>query len=85
LKSLNDDQRKLVKALCDIDPNKIGKFYEMFCPTKRKVLNKIPIVHFRDASPPLVVCIKLDLTDGDFEKNLSSLNLKEGKDYIIFS
>ncbi|XP_072736878.1 queuosine-tRNA galactosyltransferase isoform X2 [Ciconia boyciana] len=46
---------------------------------------KIPIHHFRDATPPFIICVKLDLTDGAFETNLNMLNLKEGMDYYHFN
>ena len=51
---------------------------------------RIPIVHFAAARPPLLLCVKLDLTgsgDGCFEANLASLRLREGEDgdYLHFS
>ncbi|OWK53877.1 UDP-GlcNAc:betaGal beta-1,3-N-acetylglucosaminyltransferase-like protein 1 [Lonchura striata] len=46
---------------------------------------KIPVCHFRDATPPFVICVKLDLTGGAFETNLGMLNLKEGMDYYHFN
>ncbi|KAF4797300.1 UDP-GlcNAc:betaGal beta-1,3-N-acetylglucosaminyltransferase-like 1 [Turdus rufiventris] len=46
---------------------------------------KIPVCHFRDATPPFVICVKLDLTGGAFETNLGTLNLKEGMDYYHFN
>uniref|UniRef100_A0A8C2RIY3 UDP-GlcNAc:betaGal beta-1,3-N-acetylglucosaminyltransferase like 1 n=1 Tax=Capra hircus TaxID=9925 RepID=A0A8C2RIY3_CAPHI len=46
---------------------------------------RIPVLHFRAARPPFVICVKLDLTGGVFEDNLRSLNLQEGRDFLHFS
>nr|XP_036853540.1 UDP-GlcNAc:betaGal beta-1,3-N-acetylglucosaminyltransferase-like protein 1 isoform X15 [Manis javanica] len=46
---------------------------------------RVPILHFRAARPPFVICVKLDLTGGAFEDNLKSLGLQEGRDFIHFS
>lgn len=67
---------------CDVDSKKTGKFVEWYTKTDK---GKIPIVHFSKASPPFITCVKLDLTKGQFEDNLNSLNLVEGQDFIVFS
>lgn len=85
VRSLNPENLKKVQKFCDVDANKIGKVIEFYSPAKRKVIVKLPVIHFRDAKPPLLICVKLDLTNGEFERNLKSLNLIEGTDYIIFS
>jgi len=36
-------------------------------------------------SAPLVTCVALNRTDGEFEKNLASLNLTQSKDFYYFS
>ncbi|XP_032175586.1 UDP-GlcNAc:betaGal beta-1,3-N-acetylglucosaminyltransferase-like protein 1 isoform X6 [Mustela erminea] len=46
---------------------------------------RVPILHFRAARPPFVICVKLDLTGGAFEDNLRSLHLREGQDFLHFS
>ncbi|GLV42926.1 hypothetical protein CBL_20482 [Carabus blaptoides fortunei] len=79
-----ENQNKVI-ALCDVDKKKIGKYYELYDEMNRKVITKLPIIHFREAKPPFILCVKLDMTDGVFEQNLRSLNLEEGKDYIYFS
>lgn len=73
-----------VTAFCDVDVNKIGRTIELYCPVKRAVLAKVPVIHYTEAKSPLVICVKQDLTNGDFEKNLASLNLIEGVDYVLF-
>lgn len=40
---------------------------------------------FSEAVPPLIVCVKLDMTGGDFEEILVNSDWKEGRDYILFS
>lgn len=82
---LSPENLKKVQMFCDVDTNKIGKIIELYSPAKRKVIIKLPVIHFSDAQPPLLICVKLDLTNGEFESNLKSLNLIEGTDYIIFS
>lgn len=84
-RSLKLENRKKVVSFCDVDKKKIGKHYVPYPKLVDGHLVKIPIVHFSQAKPPLVVCVKLGLSNGNFENNLSSLNLEEGKDYILFS
>lgn len=83
--SLKPEFQGKVTALCDVDLNKIGKHYTPYDPKRRKEGRAIPILNYKDAVPPFVICIKLDLTDGVFEANLNTLNLREGYDYILFS
>lgn len=85
VRALSSENLKKVTAFCDVDVKKIGRTIELYCPIKRAVIKKIPVIHFTSARPPLVICVKLDLTKGQFENNLKSLNLKEGEDYILFS
>ncbi|XP_040542815.1 UDP-GlcNAc:betaGal beta-1,3-N-acetylglucosaminyltransferase-like protein 1 isoform X3 [Gallus gallus] len=64
------------------------KLYRSLSPANRKKERpkpKIPICHFREATPPFIICVKQDLTGGAFESNLSMLNLKEGRDYYHFN
>jgi len=74
-----------VQQFSDVDINKIGKYYEPYSPETRMAKKRIPILHFRDCQPPFVICVKLDMTNGVFEENLRSLDLKEGHDYVLFS
>ncbi|XP_075979747.1 queuosine-tRNA galactosyltransferase-like [Anticarsia gemmatalis] len=85
VRSLSSSSISKVDAFCDVDKNKIGRTVELYCPIKRKVVTKLPVVHFTEAKPPLLICMKLDLTNGEFERNLKSLNLIEGVDYVLFS
>lgn len=77
-KTLTPEARHKVAAFCDIDPKKVGTTYQYF-------EHAVPIVHFSEAQPPLVICVALDRTDGAFEANLASLALREGIDYFHFS
>lgn len=85
VRMLNPNYIKRIKAFCDVDDKKIGRTIELYCPKKRNIIAKIPVIHFKHVKPPIIICVKLDLTKGIFEKNLRSLNLIEGIDYIIFS
>ncbi|XP_077829590.1 queuosine-tRNA galactosyltransferase isoform X36 [Macaca mulatta] len=77
-------QRKVV-AFCDVDENKIRKGFYCHEDSQERPKPRIPILHFRAARPPFVICVKLDLTGGAFEDNLRSLHLQEGQDFLHFS
>ncbi|KAJ3662338.1 hypothetical protein Zmor_006692 [Zophobas morio] len=83
--SLSVQHQKKVIAMCDVDVKKVGKAYIPFDPHTRESGTPVDIVHFKDASPPFVVCVKINLTNGEFEKNLLSLHLTENIDYVLFS
>lgn len=84
-RSLSPTNQKKVVAFCDVDQKKITKGFYTYEDSKENPRPRIPILHFRDASPPFIICVKLDLTGGQFEDNLNLLNLKEGVDYHHFS
>lgn len=84
-RSLNSESQKKVVAFCDVDAKKIAKKAYTYEESEEEPKPRVPIVHFSQAVPPLVVCMKLDLTRGSFEANLSSLKLKEGRDYVLFT
>ena len=46
---------------------------------------RVPVVHFRDAAPPIVCCVAMGRTAGAFEANVASLGLREGRDYFHFN
>ncbi|CAG2063959.1 unnamed protein product [Timema podura] len=81
-KSLGPLFQEKVAAFCDVDVKKVGKYY---APYEKGAKNypKIPIIHFKDSTPPMIICVKLDLTGGSFEENIASLNLIEGTDYYF--
>ncbi|KAN0031757.1 hypothetical protein ACTFIV_005624 [Dictyostelium citrinum] len=77
---LPDSCKKKVIAFCDVDKNKIGINYNAaYTPYS------IPIIHFSNVKSPLIICVALDRSNGEFENNLNSLNLIEGKDYWHFN
>ena len=84
-RSLCEENRKKVSMFCDVDAKKIGKGFYTYEDSKERPKPKIPIVHFSEARPPFVICVKQGLTRGEFEKNLESLKLIEGKDYYHFN
>ncbi|KAM4762238.1 queuosine-tRNA galactosyltransferase isoform 3-T9 [Cyanocitta cristata] len=84
-RSLSPANQKKVSAFCDVDEKKITKGFYTYEESEERPKPKIPVCHFRDASPPFVICVKLDLTGGAFETNLDMLNLKEGMDYYHFN
>lgn len=79
-KSLSPSVRAKVRAFCDIDVKKIGAGGFIAEDGTR-----VPVIHFRDAKPPVVTCVAFDRTDGEFEKNLESLGLTPGVDVFFFS
>ncbi|XP_055264228.1 UDP-GlcNAc:betaGal beta-1,3-N-acetylglucosaminyltransferase-like protein 1 isoform X4 [Moschus berezovskii] len=84
-RSLTAGSRRKVAAFCDVDENKIRKGFYCYEDSQERPKPRIPVVHFRAARPPFVICVKLDLTGGVFEDNLRSLNLQEGRDFLHFS
>ncbi|XP_078510824.1 queuosine-tRNA galactosyltransferase isoform X1 [Lissotriton helveticus] len=84
-RSLSPANQKKVVAFCDVSERRISKGFYTYEESKERPQPKIPIQHYKDANPPFIICVKLDLTNGNFEENLQSLNLKEGVDYFHFS
>jgi len=76
-KAMSEDGKRRVAAFCDVDPKKIGSKYIYEA-------HRVPIVHFREAQPPFVLCVALGRTGGAFEANVTSLGLREGLDYYHF-
>lgn len=79
LSMLSENNMKKVTCFSDIDPKKIGSKY--FCNKIRKF---IPIVHFQSIVPPFIVCVASKRAKGELERNVKSLNYKEGVDYLYF-
>ena len=75
-------ERVRVRAFCDVDARKIAR--GCYTHEQSEKRERVPIVHFSEATPPFVLCVKQDLTGGGFEENLASLNLAEGTDYVHF-
>ncbi|XP_077922442.1 queuosine-tRNA galactosyltransferase isoform X8 [Halichoerus grypus] len=84
-RSLTAGTRRKVVAFCDVDENKIRKGFYCHEDSQERPKPRVPILHFRAAQPPFVICVKLDLTGGAFEDNLRSLHLQEGRDFLHFS
>nr|CAD7400385.1 unnamed protein product [Timema cristinae] len=61
-KSLEPLFQEKVAAFCDVDVKKVGKYY---APYEKGAKNypKIPIIHFKDSTPPLIICVKLVRTN----------------------
>ncbi|CAI5438500.1 unnamed protein product [Caenorhabditis angaria] len=84
-KCLNEEEKSKVRGFCDIDNNKIKRgIHEEFDEKTRKITHRIPINHIRDAIPPFVVCVKLDLTGGDLENIIAEQKWKENIDLVYF-
>lgn len=82
LDAANQDK---VIAFCDVDMKKIEKGVYVYEHSQLICKPKVPIISFKDATPPFVICVKMELTNGQFENNLESLNLLEGQDYYHFN
>lgn len=67
---LSEDAREHIVAWGDIDPRKIGK-----------KLRGRPVLHFSQLSAPIALCVTMD-RGGEFELNLSTLQLEAGIDYF---
>ncbi|GBG26817.1 UDP-GlcNAc:betaGal beta-1,3-N-acetylglucosaminyltransferase-like protein 1 [Hondaea fermentalgiana] len=80
LKNLSPEFQKRVRGFCDIDEEKIKRgYFNPGLPTKH-----LPVVHFSQAKVPIVCCVAMD-RGGEFEANLASLCLTEGRDYYHFT
>ncbi|KAM8878359.1 queuosine-tRNA galactosyltransferase isoform 2-T2 [Spinachia spinachia] len=84
-RSLSPTNQERVKALCDVDDNKIKKGFYTYEESKQRPKPKIPVLHYKDAAAPFIICVKLDMTGGVLEENLNSLLLKEGTDFYHFN
>jgi hypothetical protein len=78
-RSLSAESRARVRQFCDLDPKKLA----LGAYTHKESGARVPIVHFREATPPLLLCVK-DF-DGAFLANVRSLGLTEGEQYLHFS
>ncbi|XP_064080487.1 LOW QUALITY PROTEIN: UDP-GlcNAc:betaGal beta-1,3-N-acetylglucosaminyltransferase-like protein 1 [Macrobrachium nipponense] len=83
-RSLTKENQRKVTAFCDVDVKKVGSYYT-YEETKEKPKPKVPIIHFSESKSSLIICMKMELTGGQFEENLRSLHLEEGKDYHHFN
>lgn len=77
-RSLSEHARARVRAFCDVDARKMAAGY-----THHESGAHVPVVHFREARAPLLLCVK-DF-DGEFAANLASLGLEDGVGYLHFS
>lgn len=84
-RSLSEQYKRNVVSFCDVDQKKIDKRFYVYEESSLSPKPRVKIVHFSEVKPPLVICVKLGLTKGVFERNLASLNLKEGDDYYHFA
>ncbi|XP_036159529.1 UDP-GlcNAc:betaGal beta-1,3-N-acetylglucosaminyltransferase-like protein 1 isoform X2 [Myotis myotis] len=58
-RSLTAEARRKVVAFCDVDENKIKKGFYCYEDSQEKPKPRVPILHFRAARPPFVICVKL--------------------------
>ena len=84
-RSLPAKEREKVVAFCDVDRHKIEKGKYIYEESDEFPKPSVPILHFREAQPPFVVCVKQDLTEGGLEANIAELKLVEGRDFYFFS
>ncbi|CAH1795398.1 unnamed protein product [Owenia fusiformis] len=84
-RSISQHNRNKVLSFCDVDEKKIKKGVYIYEDSEEMPRPKVPIIHFSQAKPPIVICVKQALTSGSFEENLASLGLTEGRDYYHFN
>ncbi|XP_040845850.1 UDP-GlcNAc:betaGal beta-1,3-N-acetylglucosaminyltransferase-like protein 1 isoform X5 [Ochotona curzoniae] len=58
-RSLTAANRHKVVAFCDVDENKIRKGFYCYEESQERPRPRVPILHFRAARPPFVICVKL--------------------------
>ncbi|XP_028978147.2 UDP-GlcNAc:betaGal beta-1,3-N-acetylglucosaminyltransferase-like protein 1 isoform X1 [Esox lucius] len=88
------DENKIKKGFYTYEDSKVLELRQHRChhshvprfsASQERPKPKIPVLHYKDAAPPYIICVKLDMTCGVFEENLKSLSLKEGVDYHHFN
>uniref|UniRef100_A0A8C4QIC8 Glycosyltransferase 2-like domain-containing protein n=1 Tax=Eptatretus burgeri TaxID=7764 RepID=A0A8C4QIC8_EPTBU len=84
-RSLTPKNQLKVLAFCDVDSKKIVKAFYTYHESKQRPKPTVPVVHFTEARPPFVLCVKMDFTGGYFEQNLASLCLDEEVHYVHFN
>lgn len=57
-RSLTTENQRKVVAFCDVDVKKIGTSYT-YEESKERPKPKVPIVHFSQVKPPLIICMKM--------------------------
>ncbi|XP_039191769.1 UDP-GlcNAc:betaGal beta-1,3-N-acetylglucosaminyltransferase-like protein 1 isoform X2 [Crotalus tigris] len=67
-RSLSPANQNKVTAFCDVDKNKITKAFYIYEESKETSKPRIPILHFKEASPPLIICVKLSRLEQVFEE-----------------
>lgn len=70
-KSLSQGDKDKVIAFCDVDVQKIGTKYREFDEIERKFVREVDIVHFKEAVPPFVICVKMVMMIAKFCKGLT--------------
>uniref|UniRef100_A0A8D0VGX7 UDP-GlcNAc:betaGal beta-1,3-N-acetylglucosaminyltransferase like 1 n=1 Tax=Sus scrofa TaxID=9823 RepID=A0A8D0VGX7_PIG len=58
-RSLTAESRRKVVAFCDVDENKIQKGFYCHEESQERPKPRVPVLHFRAARPPFVICVKL--------------------------
>eukprot|EP01012_Entosiphon_sulcatum_P021789 TRINITY_DN2665_c0_g1_i3.p2 TRINITY_DN2665_c0_g1~~TRINITY_DN2665_c0_g1_i3.p2 ORF type:complete len:172 (+),score=23.91 TRINITY_DN2665_c0_g1_i3:694-1209(+) len=76
---LTPENKKKVTAFCEVAARRLESKYYIHCETKERV----PLISWEDAHPPVVLCVKPFLED--FMANLRSKRWREGVDYYHFS
>ncbi|XP_064126503.1 UDP-GlcNAc:betaGal beta-1,3-N-acetylglucosaminyltransferase-like protein 1 isoform X3 [Loxodonta africana] len=58
-RSLEAANRQKVVAFCDVDERKIKKGFYCYEDAQERPKPRVPILHFRAAQPPFIICVKL--------------------------
>lgn len=57
--------------------------------SRNSLWHRVPVVHWKEAQPPLVMCVAMGRTGGAFEQNVAELaeqlQLREGVHYWHFN
>lgn len=58
-RSLEEQYRSRVVSFCDVDTKKIQQGVYIYEDSKLRPKPRVPIIHFTNAKPPFVICVKL--------------------------
>jgi hypothetical protein len=78
VRELTEASRRKIVAYAEVHPRKIGTFVDGPC-------GGVPVVHYSEVRPPVVICVARGRTGGALERNVQSMGLVEGENCWYFA
>ena len=80
VRALTAATARRIVAFAEVDAAKIGTVYEV-----EEASVRVPVVHFTQVVPPVVVCVARGRTGGELESNVRRMGLVEGENCWYFA